>query len=162
MTLGVRPGLAKASIGVIDETKLKDFKQALNPTPATLLSVLGVVRLTGSAQIEAADQGFKPVTFSDAEITARTPKTVKTTGALNGIVVSLLQRLDVDVHVLGLGLGLGGIVQALGVLLTPLGPVLDAAINPILDLLGLSFGEADVTVHGASCPKPGGHVALVG
>ena len=162
VNLGVRPGLAKASIGVIDETKLKDFKQALNPTPATLLSVLGVVRLTGLAQIEAADQGFKPVTFSEAEITARTQKTVKTTGALNGIVVSLLQRLDVDVHVLGLGLGLGGIVQALGVLLTPLGPVLDAAVNPILDLLGLSFGEADVTVHGASCPKPGGHVALVG
>ena len=162
VTLGVRPGLAKASIGVIDESKLKDFKQTLNPTPATLLSVLGLVRLTGSAQIEAADQGFKPVTFSDAEITARTQKTVKTTGALNGIVVSLIQRLDVDVHIIGLGLGLGGIVQALGVLLTPLGPVLDAVVNPIFDLLGLSFGEADVTVYGASCPGAGGRAALVG
>lgn len=162
VTLGVRPGLAKASIGVIDETRLKDFKHALNPAPATLFSVLGLVSLTGSAQIEAADQRFKPVVFSDAEITDQTPKTVKTTGLVNGIVVSLLQRLDVDVHIIGLGLGLGGIVQALGVLLTPLGPVLDAVINPVLDLLGLSFGEADVTVHGASCPKPGGQVALVG
>jgi uncharacterized membrane protein len=162
VTLGVRPGVAKASIGVIDEARLKDFKQSLSPTPATLLSVLGLVSLTGSAQIEAADQGFKPVAFSDAEIKARTTKTVKTTGMINGVIVSLLQRLDVDVHVVGLGLGLGGIVQALGVLLAPLGPVLDAAVNPVLDLLGLSFGEADVTVHGASCPKPGGHVALVG
>jgi uncharacterized membrane protein len=162
VTLGVRPGIAKASIGVIDENRLKDFKQALSPTPATLLSVLGLVTLTASAQIEAADQAFKPVTFSDAEITARTTKTVKATGALNGIVVSLLQRMTVDVNVIGLGIGLGGIVQALGVLLTPLGPVLDAAVNPVLDLLGLSFGEADVTVQGATCPKSGGRAALVG
>ena len=162
VTLGVRPGIAKATIGVIDESKLKDFKQTLSPTPATLLSVLGLVTLTGSAQIEAADQTFKATTFSDAEITARTQKTVKTTGAVNGVVVSLLQRLDVNVHVIGLGLGLGGIVQALGVLLAPLGPVLDAAINPVFDLLGLSFGEADVTVHGATCPDATGRVALVG
>lgn len=162
VTLGVRPGIARASIGVIDEARLGDFKQSLAPAPATLLSVLGLVSLTGAAEIEAADQGFTPVTFSDAEIKAQTLKTVKTTGALNGIVVSLLQRMTVDVHVIGLGLGLGGIVQALGVLLTPLGPVLDAAVNPVLDLLGLSFGEADVTVHGATCPKAGGRAALVG
>ncbi|CAN5186377.1 TadG family pilus assembly protein [soil metagenome] len=162
VTLGVRPGIGKASIGVIDESRLGDFKQNLSVSPATLLSVLGLVTLSGSAQIEAADQGFKPVTFSDTEITARATKTVKTTGAINGIVVSLLQRLSVDVNVIGLGIGLGGIVQALGVLLTPLGPVLDAAVNPVLDLLGLSFGEADVTVHGATCPKAGGRAALVG
>jgi uncharacterized membrane protein len=162
VTLGVRPGLAKATIGVIDESRLKDFKQPLIPGKATFLSVLGLVSLTGQAQIEAADQRFKAVTFTDAEITARTLRTVKTTGAVNGIVVSLLQRLDVDVNIVGLGLGLGGLVQALGALLAPLGPLLDGLINPILDLLGLSFGEADVTVHGATCPRPGGKVALVG
>ncbi|CAN5122609.1 TadG family pilus assembly protein [soil metagenome] len=162
VTLGVRPGIAKAWIGVIDESRLGNFKQAVSPTPATLLSVLGLVSLTASARIEVADQGFTPVTFTDTEITTRTTKTLKTTGALNGIVVSLLQRMTVDVHVIGLGLGLGGIVQALGVLLTPLGPVLDAAVSPILDLLGLSFGEADVTVHGATCPKARGRAMLVG
>ncbi len=162
VTLGVRPGIAKASIGVIDETRLGDFKQTLAPAPATLMSVLGLVSLTGAAEVEAADQGFTAVTFSDAQITAQTARTVKTTGALNGIVVSLLQRLQVNVQVVGLGLGLGGIAQALGTLLAPLGPVLDAAVNPVLDLLGLSFGEADVTVHGATCPTPGARAALVG
>ena len=39
--------------------------------------------------------------------------------------------------------------------LEPLGPVLDGALNPVLDLLGLKLGEADVTVHGLSCPAPG-------
>ncbi|WP_395651887.1 TadG family pilus assembly protein [Brevundimonas sp.] len=162
VTLGVRPGIARASIGVIDETRLGDFKQTLAPARATLMSVLGLVSLTGSAEVEAADQGFTAVTFSDAQITAQTARTVKTTGAVNGIVVSLLQRLQVNVQVVGLGLGLGGIVQALGTLLAPLGPVLDAAVNPVLDLLGLSFGEADVTVHGAICPTAGARAALVG
>ena len=162
VTLGVRPGIARASIGAIDETRLGDFKQTLAPAPATLMSILGLVSLTGSAEVEAADQGFTAVTFSDAQITDQTARTVKTTGALNGVVVSLLQRLQVNVQVVGLGLGLGGIVQALGTLLAPLGPVLDAAVNPILDLLGLSFGEADVTVHGATCPTAGTRAALVG
>lgn len=160
VTLGVRPGLLKANIGAIDESKLANFKQPLVVTPATLLSVLGLVTLTARAEIEGADQGFTPVRFTDADIKAQTLRSVQTRGLVNGIVVSLLQRMDVDVHVIGLGLGLGGLVQALGVLLTPLGPVLDAAINPVLDVLGLKVGEADVRVLGATCDK--GRPMLVG
>jgi uncharacterized membrane protein len=162
VTLGVRPGLARADIGVIDETKLDDFKQALTPAPATLMSVAGLVTLTGRATFEAADQGFKPVAFSDTEITAQTMKTVHATGLVNGIVVSLLQKLDVTVNIIGLPLGLGGLASALGTLLAPLGPVLDGVINPILAGLGLSFGEADVTVLGAVCPDGAGRPVLVG
>lgn len=162
VTLGVKPGIAKASIGIIDEKKLGDFGRPLNPTPATLLSVLGLVTLTGSAQVDAGDQSFTSVRFTDAEIKARTVKSVQTTGALNGIVVSLLQKMKVDVQIIGLGLGLSGIVQALGVLLTPLGPVLDGVVNPVLSTLGLKFGEADVTVAGANCPIATPRPVLVG
>ncbi len=162
VTLGVRPGLARADIGMIDETRLDDFKQALTPAPATLLSVAGLVSLTGRATVEAADQGFKPVAFTDAEITAQTLKTVHATGLVNGVVVSLLQKLDVTVNIIGLPLGLGGLVSALGTLLTPLGPVLDAVINPVLETLGLRFGEADVAVLGAVCPDGAGRPVLVG
>ena len=42
-----------------------------------------------------------------------------------------------------------------GLLLTPLGPVLDGVLNSVLALLGLHLGEADVTVHGVSCPRGG-------
>ncbi len=150
--LGVRPGLASAKIGEIDEGRLADFKQTLTPAPATLLSVLGLVRLTGKADVEIADRGFRSVRFSAADIADQKIKTVTSTSLASGLITTLIQRLDVTVHVLGLGLGLGGIVQALGVLLTPLGPVLDAAINPLLDMLGLRLGQADVRVHGLSCP----------
>jgi uncharacterized membrane protein len=152
VTLGVRPGLASAKIGEIDEARLHDFKQALTPTPATLLSVLGVVRLTGKADVEIADTGFRAVRFNAADIADQRIKTVTANGLATGLITTLIQRMDVAVHVLGLGIGLGGLVQALGVLLTPLGPVLDAAINPLLDLLGLRLGQADVRVHGVTCP----------
>ena len=62
----------------------------------------------------------------------------------------------------GLGLGLGNLTQSLSGLLSPLGPVLDGVVNGVLDTLGLSFGEADVTVHGATCPMDGGAAYLVG
>ena len=150
--LGVRPGLATATIGEINESRLGDFKTRLTPEPATLLSVLGIVRLTGVAHVEIADVGYRAAPFSAADISSRKVKTINSSSLAAGLITTLIQRLDVTVHALGLGIGLGGIVQALGVLLTPLGPVLDGAIIPLLDLLGLKLGQADVQVHGLSCP----------
>ncbi|MFN7106738.1 MAG: TadG family pilus assembly protein [Brevundimonas sp.] len=151
----VRPGLARAAIGVVDETKLDDFKTGLSPQRATLLSVLGLVSITGKADVEAADAGFKPLRFDAADIEAQRIKTVASRSFASGLVSSLLGRLDVDVNVVGLGLGLGDLTKALGRLLEPLGPVLDGVLNPVLDVLGLRLGEADVAVHGLSCPSEG-------
>lgn len=162
VTVGVRPGVAKAFIGQIDEARLNDFGQSLGPKPATLLSVLGLVSVTGEAAIEVADRGFKAARFSDADIRAQATRTVTSSSLAQGLVASLISGLDIQVKAVGLGLGLGGLTQALGVLLTPLAPVLDAVIAPVLDTLGLKIGEADVTVHGASCPKAGGRAVLVG
>lgn len=151
----VRPGLARASIGVVDEARLGDFKTPLAPQRATLLSVLGLVSITGKADVEAADAGFRPLRFDAGDIDDQRTKTMASRGFASGAVASLLARLDVDVNVIGLGLGFGDLTRALGRLLEPLGPVLDGALNPVLDLLGLKLGEADVTVHGLSCPTPG-------
>lgn len=151
----VRPGLARASIGVVDEAKLGDFKTPLAPQRATLLSVLGLVSITGKADVDAADTGFRSLRFDGGDIDNQRIKTMASRGFASGAVASLLARLDVDVNVIGLGLGLGDLTKALGRLLDPLGPVLDGALNPVLDLLGLKLGEADVTVHGLSCPTTG-------
>lgn len=152
--LGVRPGLATAFIGEIDEKKLADFKTPLAPAPATLLSVLGLVKLTGRGHVEIADVGYRATTFTSSDIAGQKIRIVTSSALAAGLIATLVQRLEVTVDPLGLGIGLGGIVQALGVLLSPLGPVLDGAINPLLDLLGLKLGQADVRVHGLSCPGP--------
>ncbi len=146
--LQVRPG-------AINETRLKDFKAELTTAPATLVSVLGLVTVKAKADIEIADLDWQDVSFTAADVEARTVKTIRSRGFVNGFIVSLLQRLEVDLDVIGLGIGLGDIVRALGVLLTPLGPVLDGVVQPLLKLLGVGLGEADVQVHGVRCPGQG-------
>lgn len=160
--VGVRPGVARARIGTVDRARLGDFKTPLAVQPAELAKVAGLVTVRGSADIEAADQGFSRLRFEDAAIAAQTPQTVRSRGFTSGVVGSLLGRLSVDVDVAGLGLGLGGLTSALGRLLAPLGPVLDGVVDGLLSALGLSFGEADVTVHQAVCRERGGVPVLVG
>lgn len=162
VTVEVRPGVARAGVGSVDLARLNDFTRALTPSRAELLNVAGLVRITARADIEVADTGFKPLKFSDADIVAQARRTAQSNGFVSGAVSTLLERLDVQVHALGLGLGLGGLTQALGVLLTPLGPVLDGVLAGVLDLLGLRLGEADVRVHDAVCPDRPATPVLVG
>ncbi|MBX3478000.1 MAG: hypothetical protein KF910_10350 [Brevundimonas sp.] len=159
--LAVRPGVARAAIGTVDESRLGDFKRALTVSPAVFVSVAGLVTVSGSSQIEAADQGFRPVRFSAQEIEDQAIRTVGSRGFVGGLVASLVGRLDITVRVVGLGLGLGDLAGALKALLTPLSPMLDGVVNALLDTLGLKFGEADVRVLGLSCPDAHGPVAPV-
>ncbi|PZN98233.1 MAG: hypothetical protein DCF29_21130 [Alphaproteobacteria bacterium] len=160
--VGVRPGVARAHVGTTNIDALDNFKAAPVMQAASLVNVAGLVTIKGSADVEAADQNFKPLVFSDDQIRDQTIQTMKSTGFTSGAVSSLLEQLRLDVKVIGLGSGLGNLSQSLNALLAPLGPVLDAAVNGVLDTLGLSFGEADVTVHGAICPSDGGISYLVG
>lgn len=162
VTLAVRPGVARARIGSIDTTRLKDFKHPLTVTPATLVSLLSIVTITGSADIEAAPIQATPVVFNSQEIANQTVKTVTSTGFVSGTVTSLLGRLDLKVNLGPLGLGLGDLVNKLSVLLTPLGPVLDVLVDGLLRALGLGVGQADVVVNGVSCGGAGAVPTLVG
>src|SRR5690606_1747355 len=54
VTREVKPGVARAAIGAVDQTKLRDFKSKLTVTPGPLVSVLGllgikVANVTGRA-----------------------------------------------------------------------------------------------------------------
>ena len=160
--VGVRPGVARARIGTTSIAALNDFRTAPVVQKATLVNVASLVTVKAGADIEAADTGFRSTLFDAAAIAGQTPRTVKSTGFTSGAVSSLLERMDVQVNVIGLGLGLGDLPRALAALLAPLGPVLDQVVNGVLDPLGLSFGEADVTVHGLICPDASGAVYLVG
>jgi len=163
VTLAVRPGVARARIGVIDESKVKNFKTPLTSSPATVVSVLKLVTLTAHADLEIADLNWQEARFSASDISSQTVKSVRSRGFVHGLIVSLLKDLRVEVGLGPLGgLGLGDLTGALGVLLAPLGPVLDGVVQPLLDLLGLKLGEADVRVHGVQCPTQNSTPVLVG
>lgn len=162
-TLAVRPGLARARIGTIDEARLKNFKTPLTTSQATLASALaGLVNVKARADVDIADTGWTDVSFNARDITDQKVKSVRSRGFMNGLIVSLIRNLEPEIEIAALGLGLGDLVKPLGLLLTPLGPTLDGAIQPLLDLLGLKLGEADVRVHGVQCPTRGRTPVLVG
>lgn len=155
VSLDVRPGLARAWIGALD-SGFDDFKTPLRVKRATLLAV-PLVSISALADVNAGDAAWTRVRFGASELDGRKTKSVRATGALDNAISSLLRNLDPQVDIIGLGIGLGGLKGALGVLLAPIGPTLDAVVNPILDLLGVRLGEADVTVNGLRCPddRPG-------
>ncbi len=150
-TLSVRPSVGRVSIGDINTALLNNFKTNLTVTPAPILDVLGVVKVTGLADVHIGGLTWKTVRFTRADIQAATMKTVATDDIAQATVSSLLGSLDLDVHVLGLGLGLGGIASVLTSTLTTLAAPLDTVLNSLTKLLGVQVGKADVRMNGLRC-----------
>lgn len=158
VTIEARPGVARVRLGQIDERRLRDFKSDLAVSPATLTSLLSLVKVEGKADIQIADMGWSEARFTGPEIGSGTPKTVRAKGFVNGLLVTLLR----DMELTALGIPLHIITQPLAAILTPLGPVLDGVVQPLLQLLGVGLGETDVWAHGVRCPDQGGTPELVG
>ncbi|MFJ6025781.1 pilus assembly protein TadG-related protein [Brevundimonas sp. NPDC092305] len=160
--IDARTGVARARLGTVDKARLNDFATPLTVRPAPLLSVAGLVSVTGSADLQAADQAFSPLAFDDIAIRDQQSRTIRSRQFASGLVSSLLGRTDLKVQALGLGLGLGDVAGAVGRVLAPVGPVLDGVVERVLTPLGLSLGEADVTVHQVLCPGREAAPVLVG
>lgn len=151
-TLEVKPSIGALKIGDIDLDALDDFKRPLTLT-ATKLVQAPLFNVTGKSDVALGGMSWQPVTFTQAEITSRTVKTVKTNDALAAATSSLLANLDLDVSLIGLQLGLGeaAILSALKPVLAAATPPLDGLITQLTGLLGLGFGEADVRANGLRC-----------
>jgi uncharacterized membrane protein len=152
-----RPGVARVRLGQIDPKRLRDFKSELKVSPARLVSVL-LITVEGVADIQVADLDWSELRFTGNEIGSSQPKSVRAKGFVNGLIVTLLR----DTRLTALGIPLHLVTQLLAGVLTPLGPVLDGVVQPLLELLGVRLGEADVWVHGVRCPNQGGVPQLVG
>jgi uncharacterized membrane protein len=152
-TLDVRPSLGRAAIADIDVTKLNDFKTTLTESPAVLAQIL-LIKIKGQAGVDIGGHQWQSVKFTQAEIDARTVRTVQTNDIAEATVTSLLGDLNVTISPLGgLGLGKNAILAALSGVLSGATPAIDNVLIGITDILGLHLGEADVRVNGLRC-KP--------
>jgi uncharacterized membrane protein len=139
-TLAVTPGIASLTLG---------------GDPARLVNVAGLLTVDATAPVALVSPVPATVSFSPAEIGAGTIKTVATQGAATGLAAELVAHLALDIRVLGLGLLPKPLLDAaVRALLVPLAPALDTTIDLLLKSLGLSLGEADVTVHSVTCAAP--------
>ena len=158
--LEVKPSIGSLKIGNIDINNLDDFKHPLTVTAADVVKS-PLFTVTGKSDVAIGGATWQTVNFTDADVKARTIKTVKTNDALAAATSSLLTSLDLKVTILNslltLGLGDSIILAALKPVLAAAAVPLDGLITSLTDLLGVGVGEADVRVNGLRC----GAAALV-
>ncbi|OHT20496.1 pilus assembly protein TadG-related protein [Edaphosphingomonas haloaromaticamans] len=152
-TLLVRPSIGHAAIANLYPADISNHKQPLVEGPAPLVSV-PLVTVTGQARVDLTAPVWKTVSFSPAEISARTVKSVSSDSLVQGLVLSLISGLNLNVNIIGLGIGTGPVGQLIGNTLAPVAPALDGLLNALTDLLGLHLGQADVRVNGVRCGAP--------
>lgn len=92
--------------------------------------------------------GSQSLTLNDADITARTIRTVSSGNVAQSLTGSLLGSLVLSVN----GIGAGPLLQpALTATLGAAAPALDLVIGPTLKVLGLRLGYADFDVDSTLC-----------
>ena len=92
------------------------------------------------------------LTFTQADVDAKTVKRVGTSAFVETVVTSLLNNLTLNVQIGGLGLGLPGpVTQLVASILRSVAAPLDQLVYALLTTLGVHLGEADVRVHGIRC-----------
>jgi uncharacterized membrane protein len=153
VTIAARPGIVLARIAETDSAELTDFDRPPAFAPARLVST-PVLKVKGRAELEIANGAPTMLRFNRREIDQQTIKRVSTTEIAGSLTRSLLSNLDLDVQVAGLGIGLpGNVTSAVVDTLGNAAPSIDALLANLLAVLGVSVGEADVRVHGASCGR---------
>lgn len=151
--VGAASSAVRAYVGNVNPDAMTNRSVAATVTPATILNVLGLVKATARLQVDL------PGTSGDLEFTG--PFDGSNTQRIHGLTTAGLGEIllsgmgaVLDVELLGIKLGLGEVVEALVTLLAPVFALLDSLIAPVLSLLGIQIGIADVTTFDLSCGAP--------
>lgn len=148
-----RPGIAELRIADIDPHRMDDFSTAPPTRPAEIVRI-PLVKISGAARIEVANGDFTTLDFDARDIEDLAVKRVSSTEITASLLTSLLRDLRLDVEIAGLGLGLpSGLSGTVAGLLEGVAPAVDEVLVTLLSALGVTVGEADVRVHGASCGR---------
>ena len=143
-----RPGLLRVALGDVQNRQdLRDFKKAIITRKKQIATVL-LIPIYVNANLESKDQTWQRLTFNEADIAARKFKKVKAKEIASTLLTSLTKEIKLEFGLLDLS----WVVNLLTPLTSLLGWVLDMVLNPLLSVLGVGLGEADVTVMGVNCP----------
>lgn len=161
VTVAARSGLARVYLGEVNPDAMTNREVAATVTPATILNVLGLLTVTARAAIDLPG-GAGELAFNgpfDAQNSQRIGGL-----ATAGLFASLADSLVLDTGgavgallelVLGLlGIDLDTLLSTVLSALTPVFALLDSVLAPVLSLLGIQLGYADVTVFDLTCGAP--------
>ena len=150
-TLGVTPGLVNGWIGNVTAAQMTNFTNEPTVTPATLLNVLNLVTVTGSANATIGNTTPTAVTFSASDMANNVIKPTNTTDFTGALISSLIGNLQMQANVLGLGINPGQVTSLVAAALAPVTTPVDQLLSGILQDVGVDVGQADTWVSGARC-----------
>ncbi|MDP9630674.1 UNVERIFIED_ORG: putative membrane protein [Ensifer adhaerens] len=148
------PGVAEIAVGDVNPKVLSSFSFDARVERARIVDALAV-KIDAIAHVEAQNLQASRLTFSPAEVAARSIKSVSTKDILSSTTKTLLNNLDLNIQVLFLTLGSPTILQqALAQTLAAVTKPVDDLLYNLLLLVGVRVGEADVRVTGVKCQPP--------
>lgn len=156
VTVDARPGVANLYVAEVDKSKIGGFANPAPRSPARILHVPILVTVTGEAHAEMSNTTYKPLVFTASDIAAGKIKQVSTQQFTQSLTKSLLSSVSLDVKPLGGILTIGipsNLTSLIGNILGAATPALDGVLYSLLTTLGVSLGQADVRVHGATCGR---------
>lgn len=156
--VAAKPGVTELWLGEIDRRRLDNFSAPLDVEPARLLDT-PLARVSGEAHAAMTNVHDTILHFDRRDIDEQIAQSTATADPLATLLDSLIRDLDIEVRVAGQPLVLPGVLKsAVAGLVSAAAPALDRLLGAVLDTLGLSIGEADITVRGVRCDG----AALVG
>ncbi len=163
VSIAAKPGVATLRLAESDGSGFADFTRAQSFHEATvaevsvklLLLTLDLVKVKGQARAAIENIAAQTLAFNRADIDARTARTVSTRDVATSLTRSLLNDLTLSASVAGLDVGdlLATVKPAVAATLGAVAEPVDTLLYNILALLGVSVGQADVRVSGATCGR---------
>lgn len=162
VTIGATSGIAGIYVGEVNADAMTNVTSPPEISPAKILDLLGLLTITAQAAIELPG-GAGTLEFTGPFDENNTQRIAGLSTA--GLIASLADSLELDTGgaigslldlliKLLLGMSLDDILKLVLKALTPVFALLDALLNPVLSLLGLQLGYADVTAFYVGCGSP--------
>ncbi|WP_269321388.1 TadG family pilus assembly protein [Ralstonia sp. UNC404CL21Col] len=156
-TISVQPQPVSLCIAAGADTAVSGSLNCSSATPAHLVDLLGIGAVSIKANVSpAANSGWTDETIAATQIglnpqtdtSGNSPPRVATQAVFGSILNSNLNQLQLTV----LGIPLGPIGAAiLAPVLALIGSTLDAVLTPLLEVLGIQLGYADIKLLSLDC-----------
>lgn len=166
VTIDTTPGIAELYIAEAYGSGFADFTRKMMLRAVAVADVslnilfvikLDLLKIKGFAHAMMGNDVAIPLTFTQSDIAARKTKTATTSNYTSSLTTTLIDDLQLSVEPLGLPLDIGwllGVVKPpVKLALGAVTPVLDKLLYNLLGILGVSLGQADVRVTGATCGR---------
>ena len=165
VTIDTTPGIAELYIAEAYGSGFADFTRRLLFRPVAIADVslklllikLDLIKIKGYAHARMGNGEPDRLTFTRADIDTKVIKTATTSDYTSSLTSTLIDDLELSVEPLGLGIDLKGLLGTVTGAVSPalrgVTPALDELLYNLLGILGISLGQADVRVTGATCGR---------